>query len=91
MSRPNLDAARYLEHMGRECPVCHLEGVWSNHLNASTEFVNGVTLLLIPCHCTRCVHSYWVETYRLVGADWDRATAISTAKKTYRSFDQNQQ
>ena len=29
MAQPELDATRYLQHAGRECPVCLLEGVWT--------------------------------------------------------------
>ena len=87
MSQPNLNAARYLEHSGRECPVCHLEGVWRNLQNGLVHVVHNSALLLVPCHCTRCLNSHWVEVYRLVGADWDAATAVATAEKTYRSVD----
>jgi hypothetical protein len=86
-----LDALRYLQHAGRECPVCHLEGVWQNLHGASVRIVNMVCLLLVPCHCTRCPDSHWVEIYRLVGVDWDATEAIATAKKTYGSADQHQQ
>jgi hypothetical protein len=78
------DAARYFQHAGLRCPVCGLEGVWQNYLNFRTHIVNNVRVILVPCHCTRCRGSYWVETYRLVGADWDAQTAIATAEKTYR-------
>jgi hypothetical protein len=91
MSQPTLDAARYLEHSGRECPVCHLEGVWRNLQCATFEIVNNVRLLLVPCWCTRCLNSRWEETYRLVGIEWDATNAITIAKKTYRSVNQNQQ
>jgi hypothetical protein len=61
MSQPNLDAARYLEHSGEECPVCHLEGVWQNIHRTNVQIVNGVHLLLVPSHCTRCPNARMVE------------------------------
>ncbi len=90
MSQPDLDAARYLQHAGLQCPVCDLEGVWQNFHGSRIHIVNNVRLLLVPCHCTRCPSANWVETYRLVGAHWDAAKAIASAQKTYSPVDQHQ-
>jgi len=83
MPQPELDAMRYLQHAGRECPVCHLEGVWHEVINARAEIVHGVRVLPISCWCTRC-SATWVETYRLVGVHRDRQEAVATAEKTYK-------
>jgi hypothetical protein len=87
MSQPNLDVAGYLQHAGQQCPVCQLEGVWRNLQNGRVHALQNVCVLLVPCHCTRCPDSHWVELYRLVGVDWDGATAMATAEKIYRSVD----
>jgi hypothetical protein len=65
--------------------------VWQNFHGAGLQIVNNVRILLVPCHCTRCPDSHWVEVYRLVGVEWDATSAIAAAKKTYRSVDHNQQ
>jgi len=84
MSQLKLGAARYLQHAGRECPVCHVEGAWQNIHVKRVAVVNGVRLLLVPCHRTRCPDSHWVEVYRLVGAHWYAVEALAIAQQTYR-------
>ncbi len=49
MAQPELDATRYLQHAGRECPVCQLEGVWHEHNRIDTVVANNVRLLVMPC------------------------------------------
>jgi hypothetical protein len=39
MAQTELDATRYLQHAGRECPVCMLEGVWHEVINARAFIV----------------------------------------------------
>jgi uncharacterized Zn finger protein len=82
MTQPELDATRYLQHAGRQCPVCHLEGVWHEVIDARGEIVHDVRLLLVSCWCTRC-SADWVETYRLVGVHVHISDAEETARKTY--------
>jgi hypothetical protein len=84
MSQLKLDAARYLQHAGRECPVCHLEGASQNIHGKRVEIVNDVPLLFLPCHCTRCPDSHWVEVYRLGGAHWYAVEALAIAQQSYR-------
>jgi len=84
MSEPELDAARYLRNAARQCPVCLLEGVWHEHNAIQTILVNDVRLVLVPCWCTRCPDSRWVETYRLVGVHWNRSEAEAVAENTYK-------
>jgi len=83
VTQPELDATRYLQHAGRECPVCHLDGVWHEVINARAHIVHDVRLVLLSCWCTRCRAS-WVETYRLVGVQRDRQEAVAVAEKTYK-------
>ena len=83
MIQPEFDATRYIQHAGRECPVCHLEGVWHEVINSRANIVHDVRLLLLSCWCTRC-SATWVETYRLVGVHRDRQEAIATAEETYK-------
>jgi hypothetical protein len=42
MSQPNPDAACYLEYSGRECPVCHFEGVLPNGDPSRFDIENDV-------------------------------------------------
>jgi len=83
MAQPELDATRYLQHAGRECPVCHLEGVWHEQNWIDPLVVNNVRFLVMHCWCTRC-SADWVETYRLVGVHRDRQEAVAVAEKTYK-------
>ena len=84
MTQPELDAARYLQNAGRKCPVCSLDAAaWHEHDAIRALVVHDVSLLLVPCHCTRCPAT-WVETYRLVAVHRDRQEAVATAEKTYR-------
>jgi hypothetical protein len=83
MTPPELDAARYLQHAGRQCPVCLLEGVWHEVIDARAFIVHDVRLRHVSCWCTRC-SATWVETYRLVGVHRDRQEAVASAEKTYQ-------
>ena len=79
-----LDAARYLQNAGRNCPVCSVDSaVCHEHDVIRALVVHDVSLLLVPCHCNRCP-AIWVETYRLVGVHRDRQEAVATAEQTYR-------
>jgi hypothetical protein len=82
MAQPELDATRYLQHAGREWPVCHLEGVWYEVIDARGHIVHDVRLLLVSCWCTRC-SADGVETYRLVGVHFDIGRAEEAARTTY--------
>jgi hypothetical protein len=83
MAQPDLDAARYLQHGGRLCPVCQLEGVWHEHHRIDTVDVSNVRLLVMRCWCTRC-NATWAETYRLVGVHRDRHEATEVERATYK-------
>ena len=83
MTQPELDASRYLQNAGRQCPVCHLEVVWHERNRIDALVVSNVRLLVMHCWCRHC-RATWVETYRLVGVHWNRSEAEAVAKKTYK-------
>jgi hypothetical protein len=83
MAQPVLDATRYLQHAGRQCPVCFQEGVSRNDAAIHAHVVHGIRLILVPCCCSRCAAT-WVETYRLVGVHANVEEALATAEKTYQ-------